>query len=318
MGRFLIRRLLTSIPLLLSISIIAFTILHLAPGGPLAIYATTTPNITPEQLAQMEEELGLRDPLHIQYIKWLQGAATGHWGFSFVDGRPASSVVLERLPNTIQLTLASLLLAMALGVPIGIFTATRPNRLVRYVTQVLTMFAVSMPTFWLGLMVILLFSETLGLLPSGGMSTIGAPFSISDRLLHLVAPAVVLATPRLAEWVRYTHSSMVEVMQEDYIRTARAKGLAEQIVRNRHALKNVAIVLVTLLGLSVPVLFSGALVTEAVFAWPGNGRLLVDSLIRRDYPVVMGSFMIIAVLVVVGNLLADLAYGWLDPRVRYD
>ena len=312
------RRLLLSIPLLLGISLIAFTVLHLAPGGPLAMYAATTPNLTLEQLAQIEEALGLHDPFYIQYGKWLTGAITGQWGFSYVDGRPALQVVLERLPNTIQLTLAALLVAMALGIPIGIFTATRQNRLVRYVAQVLTMTAVSMPTFWLGLMVILLFSEGLGLLPSGGMYTIGAPFSLGDRLLHLIAPALVLATPRLAEWVRYTHSSMVEVMQEDYVRTARAKGLSEAVVRNRHALRNVLIVLVTLLGLSVPVLFSGALVTEAVFAWPGNGRLLVDSLIRRDYPVVMGSFMIIALLVVVSNLLTDLAYGWLDPRVRYE
>ncbi len=318
MSKYLVRRLAMSIPLLLGISIIAFSVIHLAPGGPTAVFAASTPNITPEQLSQMEEQLGLKQPFYIQYVKWLAGALRGQWGFSYVDGRPAIRVIAERLPNTLQLTVAALLIAMALGIPIGIFTATRSSRLVRYVVQVLAMAAVSMPTFWLGLMVILVFSEGLGLLPSGGMYTIGAPFSLADRLRHLAAPAVVLAMPRLAEWVRYTHSSMVEVMQEDYVRTARAKGLAEGIVRYRHAFRNVLMILATLLGLSMPVLFSGALVTEAVFSWPGNGRLLVDSLVRRDYPVVMGSFMMIALVVVASNLLADLAYGLLDPRVRYD
>jgi len=306
------------IPLLLGISLIGFLAIHLAPGGPLAIYAASRV-VNAEQLAHLEEMLGLNDPLHIQYVKWLRGVIVGQWGYSYSrGGRPVTEVVLERLPNTIQLTLTSLIIAIGIAVPVGIFTATRAGSAVRYVTNALTMTAVSMPTFWLGLMVILLLAERLRLIPSGGMYTIGAPFSLLDRLHHLAAPALVLATPRVAQWMRFTHSGMVEVMREDYIRTARAKGLTERMVLYRHALKNVMITLVALLGLSLPTLFSGAVVTEPVFSWPGNGRLLVEALIRRDYPVVMGSFMIIALLVVVGNLLADLTYGFLDPRIKYD
>jgi peptide/nickel transport system permease protein len=311
------RRLLMSVLVLFGISVVAFLMIHLAPGGPTAIYVVS-PNIDARQLERIEELFGLNDPLHIQYVKWLGGVLTGEWGFSYRDGRPVMDVILERVPNTVQLTLASLIVAIGVGVPVGIFTAARAGTVARWVANVLTMTAISMPTFWMGLMVILLFSERLGLIPSGGMFTIGAEFSLADRLRHLVAPALVLGTPSVAIWWRYTHSGMVEVMLEDYIRTARAKGLAERVVTYRHALRNVLITLVTLAGLSLPNLFSGALVTEAVFSWPGNGRLLVESLVRRDYPVVMGNFMVIALLVVLGNLLADLSYALVDPRVRFE
>jgi peptide/nickel transport system permease protein len=229
-----------------------------------------------------------------------------------------TEIIFERLPNTLQLTGASFLIAIGIGVPIGIFTATRAGRTVRYGVNFVTMAAVSMPTFWVGLMVILVFAGELRLIPSGGMQTIGEPFSITDRLRHLIAPAIVLATARLASFSRYTHSTMVEVMLEDFIRVARAKGLPERVVVFRHGFRNVMITIVTLMGLLLPALFSGALITEAVFSWPGNGRLLVDSLVRRDYPLVMGNLMVIALLVVMGNFLADLAYGILDPRIRYE
>jgi peptide/nickel transport system permease protein len=314
---YLIRRLLMGVLVLFGISIIAFLMIHLSPGGPTAIYAIS-PNVDAAQLERIEEILGLNDPLHIQYVKWLRGVLTGEWGFSYRDGRPVVNVILERVPNTVELTLASMLVSIGLGVPVGIFTASRAGTISRWIANTLTMTAISMPTFWLGLMVILVFSERLGLLPSGGMFTIGADFSLGDRIHHLIAPALVLGTPSVATWWRYTHSGMVEVMLEDYIRTARAKGLSQRIVTYRHALKNVLITLVTLAGLSLPNLFSGALVTEAVFAWPGNGRLLVEALVRRDYPVVMGNFMVIALLVVVGNLLADLSYAFVDPRVRFE
>jgi peptide/nickel transport system permease protein len=314
---YLIRRLLMSILVLAGISIVAFSMIHLAPGGPTAIYAVS-PNFDARQLARIEELLGLNDPLHVQYFKWLRGVLVGEWGFSYRDGRPVMDVILERVPNTVELTLAAMVVSIGIGVPVGIFTAARAGTIARWLANTLTMTAISMPTFWLGLMVILLFAERLRWIPSGGMFTIGAEFSLADRLVHLAAPALVLGTPSVATWWRYTHSGMVEVMLEDYVRTARAKGLSERIVTYRHALKNVLITLITLAGLSLPNLFSGALVTEAVFAWPGNGRLLVESLVRRDYPVVMGNFMIIALLVVVGNLLADLAYALVDPRVRFD
>jgi peptide/nickel transport system permease protein len=314
---YLVRRLLMSVLVLFGISIVAFSMIHLAPGGPTAIYAVS-PNFDARQLERIEELLGLNDPLHIQYVKWLRGVLVGEWGFSYRDGRPVTEVILERVPNTVELTLVSLIVAIGLGVPVGIFTASRAGTISRWIANMLTMTAISMPTFWLGLMVILLFAERLRVIPSGGMFTIGAEFSLADRLHHLIAPALVLGTPSVATWWRYTHSGMVEVMLEDYVRTARAKGLSERIVTYRHALKNVLITLVTLAGLSLPTLFSGALVTEAVFAWPGNGRLLVESLVRRDYPVVMGNFMVITLLVVAGNLLADISYALVDPRVRFE
>ena len=317
MRAFLVRRLLLTVLVLFGISIIAFSMIHLSPGGPTAIY-TMSPNFDARQLERIEELLGLNDPLHVQYVKWRRGVLTGEWGFSYRDGRPVMDVILERVPNTVELTMASMNVAIGLGVPLRNFTAARAGTFARWIANMLTMTAISMPTFWLGLMVILLFSERLGLIPSGGMFTRGAEFSLWDRLHHLLAPALVLGTPSVATWWRYTHSGMVEVMMEDYVRTARAKGLSERIVTYRHALKNVLITLVTLAGLSLPNLFSGALVTEAVFAWPGNGRLLVEALVRRDYPVVMGNFMIIALLVVVGNLLADLSYALVDPRVRFE
>jgi len=314
---YLVRRLLLSVLVLFGISVIAFSMIHLSPGGPTAIYAVS-PNFDARQLERIEELLGLNDPLHIQYIKWLKGVLTGEWGFSYRDGRPVAEVILERLPNTVELTMASLIISIGVGVPVGIFTAARAGTVARWIANMLTMTAISMPTFWLGLMVILVFSERFGMIPSGGMFTIGAEFSLWDRLHHLLAPALVLGTPSIATWWRYTHSGMVEVMLEDYVRTARAKGLSERMVTYRHALRNVLITLVTLAGLSLPNLFSGALVTEAVFAWPGNGRLLVESLVRRDYPVVMGNFMVIALLVVLGNLIADLSYALVDPRVRFE
>jgi peptide/nickel transport system permease protein len=314
---YLVRRLLMSVLVLFGISILAFSMIHLAPGGPTAIYAVS-PNFDARQLERIEALLGLNDPLHIQYIKWLRGVLVGEWGYSYRDGRPVTGVILERVPNTVELTLASMIVAIGLGVPVGIYTAARAGTVARWIANMLTMTAISMPTFWLGLMVILIFAEQLRLIPSGGMFTIGRQFSLADRLRHLIAPALVLGTPSIATWWRYTHSGMVEVLLEDYVRTARAKGLSERIVTYRHALKNVLITLVTLAGLSLPNLFSGALVTEAVFAWPGNGRLLGESLVRRDYPVVMGNFMVIAVLVVAGNLLADVAYALVDPRVRFD
>jgi peptide/nickel transport system permease protein len=314
---YLTRRLLMGVLVLFGLSIIAFTMMHLAPGGPTAVYAVC-PNFDARQLERIEELLGLNEPAVVQYVKWLRGVLIGEWGVSYRDGRPVTQVIFERVPNTVTLTFSSMVVAIGVGVPVGIFTAARAGTISRWIANMLTMIAVSMPTFWTGLMVILLFSERLGLIPSGGMFTVGADFSIADRLRHLIAPALILGTPSIATWWRYTHSGMVEVMLEDYVRTARAKGLSERVITYGHALKNVLITLVTLAGLEMPRLFSGALVTEAVFAWPGNGRLLVESLIRRDYPVVMGNFMVIALLVVVGNLLADIAYGFVDPRVRVD
>jgi peptide/nickel transport system permease protein len=315
MSRYLVRRLLMAIPTLLAVSVILFALLHLAPGGPRAIYATS-PGADPAELAAIEERLGLRDPLPVQYGKWLKGMVTGDWGVSYKYARSAASVVGERILPSLELMLASLFLAAALAVPFGIASALSRRRSVQYSASVFSMLGISIPTFWLGMMILLLFSVRWRILPSGGMATIGMDFELGDRLIHLIAPALVLATLEIAGWSRYVRSSMLEVINQDYIRTARAKGLAERVVVYGHALRNALLPLITLIGLQGGRLLGGAMITEVVFSWPGMGRLLAESLAARDYPVLMAAFMLMSVLVILGNLLADLAYAAADPRIR--
>ncbi|MGH2534547.1 MAG: ABC transporter permease [Thermomicrobiales bacterium] len=315
MARYIVRRLLTAVPLLLGVSVVLFTLIHLAPGGPADIYADN-PTVRPEDLARMQENLGLNDPLPVQYVKWLRGMVVGDWGNSYKDGRAVTAAIRERLPATLELMGASALIAITCAIPIGIFTATRARTWSRYVVNAVTMLGISIPTFWTGMMVILIFAVRLGWLPTGGRG--GEDWAVADRLHHLVGPAIVLGVVSIAGWARYVHSSMLEVMQADYIRTARAKGLVEQAVVLRHALRNASIPIITLLGLQLPQLFSGALVTEVIFSWPGLGRLITESITGRNYPVLMGAFMLTAVMVVVGNLIADVLYGLVNPQIRYD
>ncbi len=314
MGGYILHRLLGAIPLLLGVSIVIFALIHLPPGGPADIYAGS-PNVSAEALAQVNENLGLNDPLPIQYIKWLGGMLSGNWGNSYRDGRPVTEAIMERLPATLELMVSSLVIALALAIPIGIYTATRATRLTRYLLNIVTMLGISLPTFWTGLMVILFFAGRLGWIPTGGR---GQPGDLLDQLHHLIAPALVLALVSMAGFARYIHASMLEVMQEDYIRTAKAKGLKPRTIILRHAFRNAMIPVITLLGLEVPRTFSGALVTEVVFSWPGIGRLITESILGRNYPVLMGAFMLSAFLVIIGNLIADVCYGLVNPQIRYD
>ncbi|MBW7882060.1 MAG: ABC transporter permease [Caldilineaceae bacterium] len=314
MGVYILRRLLGAIPLLLGISLMLFVLIHLPPGGPADIYAGS-PTASAADLARMNENLGLNDPLPIQYLKWLRGMVTGNWGNSYKDGRPVTTAILERLPATLELMLTSLVIAIALAIPTGIYTATRATRLPRYVVNVLTILGISVPTFWTGLMVILFFAGRLGWIPTGGRGRTG---DLVDQAHHLIAPALVLALVSMAGFARYIHSSMIEVMQEDYIRTAMAKGLKNRTVVLRHAFRNASIPVITLLGLEVPRLFSGALVTEVVFSWPGIGRLITESILGRNYPVLMGAFMLSAFMAIIGNLIADVCYGLVNPQIRYE
>jgi peptide/nickel transport system permease protein len=312
MGRYLVHRMLGAIPLLFGVSIVLFLLIHLPPGGPADIYAGS-PSVRAEDLEHIKENLGLNDPLPVQYVKWMGGVVTGDWGNSYKDGRPVTAALRERLPATLELMGASSIIAIVFAIPIGIFTATRPRSGVRYGINALTMLGISVPTFWTGLMVILLFSGQLGWIPTGGRGS-GGVFSL---LYHLLAPALVLASVNIAAWSRYIHSSMIEVVQADYIRTARAKGLVERVVILRHAFRNACVPVITLLGLEIPKLVSGALVTEVVFSWPGLGRLITESILGRDYPVLMGAFMLAAIGVVLGNLIADVLYGFANPQIRY-
>jgi len=318
MSRYVIRRLLQAIPTLFAVSLVMFGIIHLAPGGPMAMYAAD-PNVDQAELDRIEDRLGLNDPLPLQYAKWLTSMLTGDWGLSYKFGRQVTAVLGDRIWPSVQLVLASLLLALIFSIPFGVFSALNRNRFVQYISNTIAMLGVSLPTFWLGMVVLLLFSVRIRIIPSGGMSTIGQEgFGLWDRLHHLIPPAAVLATLYIAGWSRYVRSSMLEVIGEDYIRTARAKGLAERTTSYRHALKNALLPLVTLVGLQGGRLIGGAMITEVVFAWPGMGRLLAESLSGRDYPVLMASFMLMAVLVVFGNLLADVTYGLIDPRIRLE
>jgi peptide/nickel transport system permease protein len=312
---FLGRRVLGAGARLLFVSLLLFLLLQVPPGGPADIYAAD-PAASPEAIARMRTLWGLDRPVLVQYAVWLRRAAAGDWGRSFGEHRPVTAVVLERLPATLLLTGSALAVSLALGLALGAAASVLRRRGLQALVQALSVVGMSVPTFWSGTLVILLFAVYLRWLPAGGMAEVGAPFSLADRLVHLAGPVAVLGSVYVAQWTRYVQAGLAEAIREDYVRTGRAKGLAEGWLLVKHALPNASIPLVTVVGLELPRLLAGAMVTEVVFAWPGLGRLLTQSLLARDYPVAMGVLMMLAVAVVAANLLTDLAYGWLDPRVR--
>ncbi len=317
MLKFIFRRLLQSIPLVIGVSIIAFGLMHLAPGGPLAVY-TLNPTIQAQDIERIKVALGLDQPLHIQYLKWAAGMFSGTWGNTFFGGRPVLHVILERVPATLILMGSALSIAILLGTAIGMLGAVKRYSLFDYLATTGALFALSFPTFWFGLMAIYVFAVRLRWLPSGGMFDLGNEGDPVDLLIHLVLPTLVLALVLVATWSRYARSSFLEVIHQDYIRTARAKGLVERDVLMKHAFPNALVPLIALFGLQLPTLFSGALVTETIFGWPGMGRLFVDSLTMKEYPVLMGMMMFTALFVIVGNLLADIGVALADPRVRLE
>jgi peptide/nickel transport system permease protein len=314
-NRYLLRRLLQALVVLGLVSGVGFAVLHLAPGGPAAIYALT-PSMSAEDLARITRELGLDRPVPEQYLKWIRGVLTGNWGRSYRDGRLVLEIIGERIPATLLLMGSAFGLAVGLGLAAGIVSAVRQYSLFDHLLTFVSMVALSVPTFWLGLMAIYVFAVLLRVLPPGNVGTIGADFALLDRLRHLILPAATLGLVMVATWSRYTRASMLDVIREDYVRTARAKGMPAGAVILKHALRNALIPLITLAGLQLPMMLSGALVAETVFTWPGMGRLFVDSIGYRDYPVLMGLLMLTALLVVAGNLVADLIYAAVDPRVR--
>ncbi|WP_449255032.1 ABC transporter permease [Bosea sp. (in: a-proteobacteria)] len=313
MSAFLLRRLAQAVLLLFIVSMIGFAILHLAPGGPLSQFAAGG-EMAQQDLDRIAEQLGLNRPLPIQYAEWLWRMLAGDWGRSYRDGQPVLHVIGSHIGATLELMLTSTLLAMLLGAWIGILGAIRRYSLFDSLATIGAMIALSIPTFWFGLVVIYVFSVGLGWLPAGNRYTIGDG-SLLNQLHHLIGPVMVLALVSTAVWSRYMRSSMLEVVNQDYVRTARAKGLPERAILIRHALRNALLPMITITGLHVPTLLSGALVTETIFTWPGMGRLFLDSISYRDYPVVMGILMFTAVLVLLGSLVADLLYGVADPRI---
>jgi peptide/nickel transport system permease protein len=300
--------------LLILVSAVVFVVIHSAPGGPALL---NQPDTDPALARELADKLGLNDPILVQYGRWLGNLIRGNLGTSYQHNDATTTLIVERIPKTLALSGVALLIAVTLAVPLGVLSAVHRYSLVDAVTTVIAFFGVSIPIFWLGIMLIILFSVELKWLPSSGMLTIGAPPSVADLASHLVMPALVLCTWPLAQLTRYVRSSMVEVLTQDYIRTARSKGVAERRVLIRHALRNGLIPIVTVLGILTPLLLSGAVVTETIFAWPGLGRLAVDSAITRDYPVMMGVTLLASGLVICSNIIVDVTYALLDPRITY-
>ncbi|MEZ2298619.1 ABC transporter permease [Variovorax sp. RCC_210] len=314
MTPFLARRLITAAFLLLGVSVIGFLILTLAPGGPLSILAATG-DMSQEDLHRLAVQMGLDDPLPVQYLRWLGHLLQGDWGRSYRDQLPVLEIIASRLGNTLLLMLTSTAIAVVVGTWIGVISGISRGGKFDMVTSVVFVTLLSIPTFWLGLVAIYLFSVQLGWLPAGNRETPGDG-SFTDMVVHLLMPALVLALVHVAVWSRYMRAAVIDAISQDYIRTARSKGMSEAQVLWRHVLPNSLLPMISIAGMHIPAQLGGALVTETVFTWPGMGRLFMDSLNYRDYPVVLGVLMLTAILTLLGSLIADICYAVADPRVR--
>jgi peptide/nickel transport system permease protein len=313
--RYAIRRVLAVPFMLLGVSIILFAIMHAAPGGPEAVLMGG--NLDQATAARIRANLGLDRPLPVQYVDWLLALLHGNWGNSYLTGEPVTRMILEHLGPTLELTVVAILLALVLAVPGGVIASVHPDSWFDRLSSAIAFAGISFPSFWLGIMLILFFASFLGWLPVEGISSVTGG-GLLDRLRHLILPAVTLASTQIASLLRFTRSSMMEAIQQEYVRTARAKGLGERVVIYKHALRNALLPVVTVLGLSLSFIVGGAVLIETVFAWPGVGQLAVQSVFSRDYPVIMGVNVMIAAVVIVGNLVTDLTYALIDPRIGYE
>ncbi len=311
------------VPLLLGISLLSFAIMQLAPGDPAALNVAMNAKVDPTYLEKLRRSYGLDDPLMVQYWHWLQRICVLNFGESFKDSRPVLTIIGERLPATFLLSGLSLVLLFVLAVPLGVAAAYYQNTWMDRLVSIFTFIGYSMPGYWFALLLMLVFGVQLNLLPISGMMSTQAEYlpwyeKMGDVISHLILPLVVTTFGGLASVSMYARTSMLEVIRQDYIRTARAKGLSETQVVFKHALRNALIPIVTLMGLSLPGLIGGSFIIETLFAWPGMGQLGLEAVFSHDYPLLMGIGVITAILTLVGNLLADLAYAWLDPRIHYD
>lgn len=322
MTQYLIRRLIQSIPLLLVISLLTFAIIEIAPGEATQMYINPERGADAEYIAQVRASLGLDQPVHVRYVSWLGKTLSGDMGFSLRTRRPVTLEVGERLPNTLLLSGSALLLSFMIAVPIGVISAIKRYTVIDYTFSILALVGISVPIFWTALLLLQVFAIQLNWFPSSGMVSVRESYTgfraTLDVLHHMVLPTIVLSLAQVASWSRYQRSALLEVLDQDYIRTAHGKGLSVRRVMNVHALRNSLIPMITLIGISVPSIVTGAYITETIFSWPGIGRLGVNAVSGRDYPVIMAVTMLSALLIVFGNLLADIAYAWADPRIRYD
>jgi peptide/nickel transport system permease protein len=314
--RYLARRLLALVPVLAGASVVVFLVLHLSPGDPAEIMLGS--QATQEDLARLRADLGLTEPLPIQYLRWLGHVLQGDLGRSIWTKRPVLAEVLGRFRATLILTASALLLSTAGGIVLGILSATRRNSFLDRVSAVVSLFGASMPVFWLGIVLMVTFSLWLGWLPASGMFAPYGGGDLRDLLAHLVLPAITLAAASTAIVARLTRSTMLEVLGQDYIRTARSKGVIERAIIGRHGLWNASMPIVTVVGVQAGYLLGGAVLTEAVFAWPGVGTLMVQGILARDFPLVQGCVLVVALTFAVINLGVDLLYAYLDPRIRYE
>jgi peptide/nickel transport system permease protein len=317
MTSYIARRTLQMIPLLLGITVVLFGVIQAAPGGPEAALLESDRFIDPAVIEAYRVRLGVDQPVPVQYVRWLGAALRGDLGISFSTTRPVSEMIVERLPATLELMGASFVLAAVLAFGLGIFSAVRQYSWFDYIGTGMSFVGIAMPVFWFALILQLVFAVWLRWLPVAGTETVGAS-SLGDHLLHLVLPSIVLSLRYVAGWSRYLRSSMLVVLRSDFVRTARAKGLSERTVVGGHALRNAMIPVISVMALNLSGLFSGAVITETIFAWPGIGRMFVQAMFSRDYPLLMGILLLGSTMVVVFNLLADILYAVLDPRIRYE
>jgi len=345
-GQYIARRLLQAVVLVFLLSIVLFALVNLAPGGPLAGHGQSR-HVRPERVAMLKRQFGLDKPLPLQYVIWLagndwmkidadgdgifesygvrKGVLRGDFGFSFRTREPVLKEIALRLPNTIYLMSVTLIVALLIAIPVGVISAVKQYSGFDILVTTVSFAGQAIPEFWLGLILILVFYAWLKnpvtggpLLPSGGIYTLGTEFSLQDWMIHLILPVTTGALGWIAWYSRFLRSSMLDVIHQDYLRTARAKGLTERMVLYRHALRNALIPVVTMFALDVPYILSGAVYVEMIFAWPGMGRLYYQSALQRDYPVLMAILVIGAAFMILSNLLADVLYGFLDPRIRYE
>nr|WP_171643745.1 ABC transporter permease [Paenibacillus phytorum] len=316
MFTYMIRRILIAVPVLFGITIINFMIVKLAPGNPVDMMIN--PSSSPENLEAMKLKMGLLDPIWMQYVKWLNQLFQGNLGYSIKTFEPVGQMIGDRMGPTLLLMGSALLIGLVIAIPIGICSALKQNTALDHLSTGVSFLGISIPPFFLGLAFIYIFALVLKILPTGGMSSLGGDGGAGDLIKHMTLPALVLAVAIAGRKVRYVRSSVLDILGQDYLRTARAKGLGEFVVTSKHAFRNALIPIITVVGLEVPNLLGGAAITEQIFQWPGIGQLTIQSIMSRDYPVIMGINFMIAIVVLASNLLTDLLYSAADPRIKYE
>lgn len=320
MGKYLINRIIIAIPTFILITVMIFAMLKFTPGDPLLqMYdPELMRGMTTEQMDAIREEMGLNQSIIVQYFQWLNGLIGGNFGFSYQTLRPVRAMIGEALPNTLKLMGSSMILAMLIGIPIGIYSAVRQYSKFDYAVTGFSFFMMALPAFFFGMLMIYIFSIQLRIFPTGGLRSLGRTYTLGNHIWHLALPSLMLALKNSAVWVRYTRSSFLEVMNKDFIRTARSKGFKEKYILKTHSFPNAMGPIITIFGLTLPQLIVGAVITETIFAWPGLGRLMVNAIGQRDFPVVMGVTTLIAISVLFANILTDILYSVFDPRIRYE